>query len=133
LISAARLVAIVADRLDPISPRPFRLRAQGTDLLLEHPDGWGVTMSVGWIEDEGEAAGRTPAELASLIVGNALDELQDSVSESSKNPWPPLSTTVMAPMNVRTDGVNIFFWYGISEAAPVIGFAPIAVRDLARL
>lgn len=132
LISAARLTAILADRVDPIAPRPFRMRAIGTDLLLEHPNGWGATMAVGWIEDEEEAADRTPAELASLIVGNALDELQDSVSESSKEPWPALSKTTMAPVNVRTDGVSIFFWYGISEATPVIGFAPIALRDLAR-
>jgi hypothetical protein len=105
------------------------MRAIGTDLLLEHPNSWGCTMSVGWIEDE--PPDRTAAELASLIIGNTLDELQDCVSESSREPWPALSKTTMAPVNVRTDGVSIFFWYGISEATPVIGFAPIALRDLA--
>jgi hypothetical protein len=129
-ISAARLAAILADRVDPVAPRPFRMRAIGADLLLEHPNGWGCTLSVGWIEDE--VAGRTAAQLASLIVGNALDELQDTVSESSRQPWPALSKTTMAPVNVRTDGVSIFFWYGLSEATPVIGFAPIALGDLAR-
>jgi hypothetical protein len=130
LISAERLVAILADRLDPVAPRPFRVTAKGTDLVVEHPHGWGVVMDVAWIQDEGED--RTAAQMAGVIVGNALNELQDAVSESSKEPWPALSPTVMAPYHVRTDATSVFFWYGTSETAPVIGFTPIALSEVAR-
>jgi hypothetical protein len=130
LLSATRLAAILADRLDPIAPRPFRVTARGTDLVIEHPHNWGCVMDVSWIEDEGED--RTAAQLTGLVVGNALNELQDAVSESSKDPWPALSPTVMAPYHVRSDGTSVFFWYGTFEAAPVIGFTPIALSEVSR-
>jgi hypothetical protein len=130
LISAARLAAILADRLNPVAPRPFRITARGTDLVIEHPQNWGCVMDVSWIEDEGED--RTAAQLTGLVVGNALNELQDAVSESSKDPWPALSPTVMAPCHVRSDGTSVFFWYGTFEAAPVIGFTPIALSEVSR-
>ena len=87
-------------------------------------------MDISWIEDEGED--RTAAQLAALIAGNALNELQDAVSESSKEPWPALSPTVMAPYHTRTDDTSLFFWYGTSETTPVIGFKPIALSEVAR-
>jgi len=130
LISAARLVAVIADRLDPIAPPPFRVRAQGTDLAIDHPQSWGFTMDAGWIEDETET--RTPAELADLIIGNALSGLQDAVSESSKEPWPQISPTIMALPNTRTDGERVFFWYGPSESTAVLGFPPIMLKDVTR-
>jgi len=129
VISAARLVTVIADRLDPVAPRPFRVRPYGRDLAFEHPE-WGFIMGAEFIEDETET--RTAEELADLIVTNALEALQDVVSESSKEPWPPLTPTTMAPVHVRTDGERVYFWYGISEAAPVIAFAPIALEDVTR-
>lgn len=130
LISAPRLLAVLADRLDDVAPRPFRVRANGTDFLIDHPNGWWVKMGFAWIEDETET--RSYAELADVVVRSALDELQDTVSEASKEPWPKHSPTTMAPVNIRTDGESLFFWYGVSESSPVIGFEPIALKDVAR-
>ena len=130
LISASSLLAVLADRLDDVAPPPFRVRANGTDLLIDHPNGWWVSMRFGSIEDETET--RSFAELADMVVRSVLDELQDTVSEASKEPWPKHSPTTMAPVNVRTDGESLFFWYGVSESSPVIGFEPIALKDVAR-
>jgi len=129
VISATRLVSIIAQRLDPVAPRPFRVRPYARDLAFDHPE-WGFIMGAEFIEDETET--RTAEELAQLIIGNALEALQDVVSESSKEPWPPLTPTAMAPVHVRSDGQRVYFWYGISETAPVIGFEPIALNDVTR-
>jgi hypothetical protein len=36
----------------------------------------------------------------------------------------------MALYGIRHDGAEIRFWYGVSEAAPVIAFLPIRLADL---
>lgn len=130
-ISAPRLAREIAARLSPVVPPPFRVTAAGAELRVEHPDGWNATMPLDWLEDPSE--GRSAAELAELAVGNALNSLQDAVSEASREPWPPLSPDsprVMAPYETRFDGAHISFWYGRSEDSPVIGFTPIALRDV---
>jgi hypothetical protein len=133
-ISASRLVAALAARLDPVVPRPFRVRARGADVLVEHPESWGYMMSYGWIEDEGE--GRSDVELAELVAWGVLNSIQDTVSEALTEPRPPLSPgggrREMAPCRARCDGTTLRVWYGVPEAAPMIGFAPIPMADLAR-
>jgi hypothetical protein len=130
LISVSRLLAVLADRLDTVAPPPFTVRAKGTDLLIDHPQTWWVWLGFGWIEDETES--RSNAQLGELVIRSALNQLQDTVSEASKEPWPGQSPTTMAPANVRTDGESLFFWYGASESSPVIGFEPITLKDVAR-
>lgn len=130
-LSALRLAHEIAARLSPVAPPPFRVRAAGTELHIEHPGDWGCVMPLGWLEDPTDD--RSVAELAELAVGNALSSLQDAVSEASREPWPPLSSDAprsMALYGTRCDGMQIRFWYGHSEDAPVSAFAPIMLRDV---
>jgi hypothetical protein len=130
-ISAPRLAHEIATRLDPVVPPPFRVSAVGVELRIEHPHGWDCIMPLDWLEDPSD--GRSAAELTELAVGNALNSLQDAVSEASGEPWPPLSEDsprVMAPYDTCVDGSEVRFWYGRSEHLPAIGFRPIMLRDV---
>jgi hypothetical protein len=131
-ISASRLAAVVAARFAPVVPLPFKVRAVGTEFMVSHPAGWGFAMPLDWIEDEDED--RSPAEMAELIVNNALNAVQDAVSEALTEPWPSLSPSgpprAMAPYDTRCDGTNVYFWYGLSEQSPVLAFAPIPLTEV---
>jgi hypothetical protein len=130
-ISASSLAREIAARLSPVVPRPFRVTAAGVELRIEHPRGWDSIMPLDWLEDPSDE--RSAAELAELAVGNALNSLQDAVSEASREPWPPVSPDfprVMAPYETRFDGTQIHFWYGHSEDLPAIAFTPIMLRDV---
>ena len=88
-------------------------------------------MPLDWLEDSSD--GRSVAELAELSVDNALNSLQDAVSEASQEPWPPVSPDrprVMAPYATCFDGTRVRFWYGRSEDSPAIAFTPIMLRDV---
>ena len=122
------MAAALAERLDPIVPPPFRVRAEGNELIVDHPTGWGLWMPLEWIEDENED--RAAGELAELIAGNALDSVQDAVSESSREPWPELTRRVMALPGTRRDDAHIYLWYGPSEQSAVISIDPIALATL---
>lgn len=130
-ISASRLACEIAARLSPVVPRPFRVSAAGAELRIEHPGGWNDIMPLDWLEDPSDD--RSVAALAELAVGNALNSLQDAISEASREPWPPLSSDfprVMAPYDTRFDGTQICFWYGRSEDLPTIAFSPIMLSDV---
>jgi hypothetical protein len=131
-ISATRVARELAARLAPAVPSPFEVSAVGSELRIKHPTSSVVIMPLDWIEDA--ADDRSAAELAELVVGNALNSLQDAVSEGSREPWPALSPDgqprLMAPYDTRYDGSRLFFWYGLSEQAPVIAFPPIMLRDV---
>jgi hypothetical protein len=122
------LAGALAARLDIAAPPPFRVRAVGTDLLVDHPAGWGLTMPLDWIEDEGEDRGA--AELAELIAWNALSSVQDAVSESSAEPWPELMPRVMTLPGTRRDASHLYLWFGPSELTAVISFEPIPLTSV---
>ena len=130
-ISASRLAREIAARLNPVVPQPFRVSAAGAELRIEHSGGWYGIMALDWLEDPVDD--RSVAELAELAIGNALNSLQDAVSEASREPWPPLSPEfprVMAPYETHFDGTRVRFWYGRSEDAPAIAFMPIMLLDV---
>ena len=129
-ISASRLAVAIASRLRLIAPPPFVVRASGSDLVVDHPEGRGSIIPFDWMEDEDED--RSAAELAELAVSNVLNSFQDDVSEATREPWPPLHgrPREMAPYDTRCDGIRIHFWYGHSEQTPVIAFEPIALSDV---
>lgn len=128
-LSAARLAAALATRLDTVAPSPFRVRAAGTDLCVDHPTGWGTTMPLDWIEDEAED--RSAAELAELVAWNALSSLQDAVAESSKEPWPELAPRVLALPGTRRDASHVYLWYGPSKHTAVVALEPISLAEVA--
>jgi hypothetical protein len=133
-ISAVRLAGEIAARLAPVAPPPFSVRAQDDELQIVHPFGWSSYMPLDWLEDPSDD--RSAAELAELAVGNALNSLQDAVSESTREPWPPVTPSgtprELALYGTRCDGAQIVFWYGTAEEAPVIAFPPIRLSDVLR-
>lgn len=131
-VSASRLATLLAARLCAVVPPSFDVRAVGSAVVVHDPDGWNLTMDIGWIEEEDDD--RTDIELAELVVGNALNHLQDAVSEAEKVPWPPLApgSMKMAPYGTRADDTSIHLWFGRSERSPVIAFEPIPLREIAR-
>jgi hypothetical protein len=115
----------------PPAPWPFRVRADGTDFVLDHPTGWGLTMPPDWIEYESEE--RDAGELTELIAGNALDSVQDAVSESSHEPWPQLAPRVFAEPGTRRDASHVYLWYGPSEHSAAISMEPIPLASVVHL
>ena len=87
-------------------------------------------MPLEWIEEENED--RDAGELAQLIAGNALESVQDAVSESFREPWPELTRRVMALPGTRRDESYIYLWYGPSERSAVISVDPIALVTVVR-
>lgn len=132
-ISAVRLASAIASRLTSKVPAPFAFRADESDLILDHPNRWGFTIPLDWIEASDED--RSGSELAELIVANVLNSLQDAVSESRTEPWPALEADgpprTMAPYGTRNDGQRVYFWYGIAEADAIITFDPIPLNEVA--
>ncbi len=141
-LSAARLSAALARRLAPVVPPPFRVRADGADVTVEHPAGWGFTSGVGSIMDAaaspeydhswaetGPWDEPTDGERAETAVRAVLNSLQDAVSEATGEPWPEAAPRRMAEYGARHDARALYFWYG-SENAPVVAFAPMALADL---
>jgi hypothetical protein len=131
-ISAFRVASVLADRLEPAVPSPFRVRAVGPQLQVDHPDDWGFTLGFEWMEAEAE--GRSTATLLELAVDSALSHLQDAVAESTTEPWPALSEqgqgSAMASCQMRWEGEELLFWYGIAEATPLVSFAPIPLHEV---
>ena len=137
-ISASRLSAALAPRLDAVVPRPFRLHAEGPVLVLEHPDGWGAQKYLDWIEHphwlanavKDVGAGRAIARVAEIAVVSVLDGLQHDIPEALREPWPALSPTRFAAAAALCDGENVYLWYGESEETAVVSFPPIPLSDL---
>jgi hypothetical protein len=149
-ISEERLAGALAARLDPVVPRPFRVRADGANVTVDHPAGWGFTTFVGtlrgdspppydfsWAEtayapaDSPPASEPTELERVAAAVWAVLSAVQDVVSEATTEPWPLVPPRQMALPETRADGEALHLWYGPVEAAPGIAFTPIPLRDIA--
>ena len=130
-ISASRLAATLAARFAAVVPPPFGVRADGTDFVVDHPTGWGLTMPLEWIEDEGEE--RDTGQLAELIASNALESVQDAVCESSDEPWPQFAPHVMPLPGTRRDASHVYLWYGPSEHSAAISMEPIPLASVVHL
>lgn len=130
-ISASRLAATLAARFAPVVPPPFGVRADGTDFVVDHPTGWGLTMPLAWIEAESED--RDTGQLTELIASNALESVQDAVCESFRQPWPQLAPHVMALPGTRRDASHVYLWYGPSEHSAAVSMEPIALASVVHL
>lgn len=85
--------------------------------------------------DQDAAAGEwgSYAWAAAAAASGALSRVQDVVSEGTRLEWPRLPGGGMATWGARSDGAQIFMWYGPHfdrEADAVFPFAPIALDEL---
>lgn len=128
---AARLASALVARLAPVLPAPFRVCAEGEGVAsYEGTEPWGTTFvdTVNWPVDDPEWPF---AERVTSAVGAVLSSVQDEVSRAFRQQWPAQPDGGgMAMPATRADDARVYLWYGPSEAAPVIAFAPIEFAEL---
>jgi hypothetical protein len=137
---AIRLAAALAERLDAVVPRPFRVRAEGGWVSLYRGSAWDGSSDVAGVLDQ-EADPEAPAGergsfawFAAMVAENVLSSVQDGVAEGTAEQWPALPQGGMALPGTRTDGQRVYLWYGADyerQVGAVLSFPPIPLAELA--
>lgn len=125
-VSSLKLAREVAARLNAVVPVPFRLTADGAQLLVyadEKLDSIKPMLEI--VEDQD----RELEERLATALTSVLSNLQDDISERLRTPWPSVDGRIMASVGVGTNAEWINLWYG-EEAAPVIKMSPIRIADI---
>jgi len=137
--AARRLATLVAQRLDAVVPRPFRVEAEGGVVSLHEGATWDTSIHVASLVDQDVDRDAAPGERGSFAWNAAsaaesvLNNVQDGVAEGTKDPWPRLADGTMAMWGTRTDGTRIWMWYGPysdRETDAVLSFEPISIEEL---
>jgi hypothetical protein len=81
-----------------------------------------------YIRSNFDLSGDSEEERIINVSVQALDELQDFVSEVTSDPWPGEARQPQPRGNVRDS--YLYLWYGDSES-PILACEPIALADLA--
>ena len=86
-----------------------------------------------YVRDNLQAHGDTVEEQVAGVAAQALDELQDYVSEASHDPWPGTGTPPRPFAEVR--GHTLHLWYGGPDltSPPVLACEPVPLAQLRRL
>jgi hypothetical protein len=137
--AALRLAVALAERLDAVVPRPFRVRADDGWVSRYHGDAWEGSSDVASVLDQPIDQGVRPGErgsfawFAAISAEGVLSSVQDHVSEATTEPWPLLPVGAMARSGTRTDGERVYLWYGPDwerETGAVGSFEPISLDRL---
>jgi hypothetical protein len=139
--AAIRLALSLAERLDAVVPRPFRVVAEAGRVSLYDGEAWDSSSGVAGVLDQ-EIAPEVPAGdrgsfawSAAMAAESVLSLVQDGVSEATTEAWPVLAHGGMALPGTRTDGERVFLWYGPDyqrELDAVVLFPPIPLVELLR-
>ena len=130
---------LLAQRLDPVVPRPFRVLADAGMVACYEGNEWDSSTDVAFVLDQeidqdvvaGERG--SYAWAAAAAASSALSHVQDVVAEGTRLEWPRLPGGGMALPHTRTDGTRIFLWYGADserDVDAVLSFAPITLDEL---
>lgn len=94
--SASRIAGALAARLDRVVPRPFRVRADGQILALEHPDGWNSYKYLDWMEDQHWLPVRRPLSFIGLLLAGCSGDPDRALSagRADRPPKVPLPRVV---------------------------------------
>jgi len=142
--TAVRLAAALAECLDAVIPRPFRVQAEGGYISGYEGDRWDSSSDVAgvldWNPSPARETGWHPAdppfvERVVSIADGVLNSVQDMIAEATTEPWPRLSGGGMAIPGSRADSERVFMWYGPdsqSEDGAVILLPPIELSVLER-
>jgi hypothetical protein len=134
-VNVERFAEVLADRLAAVTPDGFQVRYR--DGLLrytcdegrfpgqtgDYQPGSSGTYALENFGTYGEAEEDNLAGLAR----QALDELQDYVSEASHNPWP--GTSRQPPAHAEVRGSALHLWYGEPDAV-VLACDPIPLAEI---
>ena len=126
--SARKLAVALAGRLDAVVPSRLRVRADGTSVnVYDGGEVWHGSAASEILEDD---ADRTVAERAASATSAVISGVQDAVAKALREQWPALPTGGMALPHTRTDGENVYLWYGRDEDHPFLVLAPIVIADV---
>jgi hypothetical protein len=129
--------ALLAGRLAAIVPAGFRVEARDGMLRYSADPGrfpgqqgdYRTGQAATYVRDNLGAYGETDADNVTGVAAQALDELQDYVSEATHDPWP--GTTAQPRPYARIHDAALHLGYGDPDA-PVLACSPIPLAALNR-
>ncbi len=119
-INADQLATALAERFAEIAPRGFRIAA-GNGMIRYSGDSGGGTADA-HVRDSIGVFGESDDENAIGIGVQALDGLQDFISEATGDPWPGISRQPIPHGEIRDS--FLYLWYGDPDNI-VLACAPI--------
>jgi hypothetical protein len=138
-IDPDQLADLLAGRLAAIVPAGIQVRAAAGMLWYSRHAGrfpgqlgdFGPGMSGTHVRDNFEVYGPADEDRLAGTAVQALDELQDFVSEATHDPWPGERTQPRAQAQVR--GPVLHLWYGAAAGDHVVlACEPIPLASLRR-
>jgi len=119
---------------DDVPPLVKMMRSRQSTVQLEFQ---GISGASGtylhqylWEEDPPRNDGSGPdldqVDLLTAAI-HALDHLQDSMCEHTRDPWPREGIAAVPAPRGRVEGAQLFLWYG-DEGAPVLRLPPISLE-----
>jgi len=127
LMARGRLTETLAARLRAIVPDGFPVRGAGGMLRYSADPGrfpgqlsdFRVGTSGNFVRDNLRARGEKAEDQVTGVAAQALDELQDYISEASHDPWPGTRTQPRPFAEVRSGILHL--WYSQSDiTGPVV-------------
>ncbi|MGH3205829.1 MAG: hypothetical protein ACRDOA_08295 [Streptosporangiaceae bacterium] len=131
------LTALLADRLAAIVPAGFHVQAADGMLWYSADEGrfpgqqgdYRVGRAGTHVRDNLGAYGETDADNLTGVAVQALDELQDHISEATHDPWPGARAQPRPYARIRDAMLHL--GYGDPDA-PILACAPIPLAALNR-
>jgi hypothetical protein len=118
------LATLLADRLSAIVPAGFHVAAQ--DGMLQY-SAESVGRSGTYIRDNFGVYGESDRENIVGVAVQALDELQDYISEATHMPWPGEGSQPSPHGRILDSHLDL--WYGDNERA-ILVCEPIPLPDI---
>jgi hypothetical protein len=135
-----KLTLILAQRLAAVVPDGFHVEAAAGMLWYSADEGkfpgqdgsYRVGRSGTHVRDNFGAHGQADEERTAGVAAQALDELQDYISEASHDPWPGQRAQPRARAQVR--GRMLLAWYEGTEPSSgvVLAIEPVPLAELQR-
>jgi hypothetical protein len=134
-VDADRLAELLADRLTAIVPPGFHVEARDGMLWYSADQGrfpgqqgdYHVGQAGTYVRDNLGAYGETDADFVTGVAAQALDELQDYISEATHDPWPGIRAQPRPHAHIRD--ATLHLGYGDPDA-PVLACAPVPIAAL---
>jgi hypothetical protein len=137
VVDTDRLTALLADRLAAIVPDGIRVEADDGMLWFSAEEGrfpgqsgaYRVDRAGSHVRNNFEIRTGTVADRLAGVCVQALDELQDFVSEATHDPWPGRTAQPAPQAQIHQAGLRL--WYGGRHGRQaVLACAPILLTEL---
>lgn len=118
---------ILADRLSAMVPEGFHVDARDGMLWYSADEGR-AGRSGTYVQSNFGVYGETDEDNIVGLAVQALDELQDYVSEATHDPWP--GTTAQPAPHAQIRESTLHLWYG-DPGSPVLACEPVPLAVIA--